>query len=229
MCQPACANLHVCCNKKLPQGDYYEAVAKAIDPVRKELVACFPKDAGEQLSYGAAWRPHAAAWRCMAPAWQLHGGCMAPTAPMRAARTPCTAIARHAFPMPPHARRRRPLEIQNPPPPGLDEACFKISYDTLVIGIGSINNTFGIKGVQEYCNFFKSIEDAKALRRRVSECFERAALPAVRGAGAALVAAVPVSLPTAAAAAFACVFDTCLPLPCWRALSLKFQTTKPPY
>jgi hypothetical protein len=33
-------------------------------------------------------------------------------------------------------------------------------------------------GVQEYCNFFKSIEDAKALRRRVSECFERAALPA---------------------------------------------------
>lgn len=36
-------------------------------------------------------------------------------------------------------------------------------------------------GVQEYCNFFKSIEDAKALRRRVSECFERAALPAVSG------------------------------------------------
>lgn len=31
----------------------------------------------------------------------------------------------------------------------------------------------------EHCNFFKSIEDAKALRRRVSECFERAALPAV--------------------------------------------------
>jgi NADH:ubiquinone reductase (non-electrogenic) len=28
------------------QGDYYEAVAKAIDVKRKELVACFPKDAG---------------------------------------------------------------------------------------------------------------------------------------------------------------------------------------
>lgn len=28
------------------QGDYYEAVAKAIDVQRKELVACFPKDAG---------------------------------------------------------------------------------------------------------------------------------------------------------------------------------------
>ncbi len=41
-----------------------------------------------------------------------------------------------------------------------------------------MNNTFGIKGVAQYCNFFKSIEDANALRRRVSECFERAALPA---------------------------------------------------
>ncbi|GBF96542.1 hypothetical protein Rsub_09125 [Raphidocelis subcapitata] len=88
------------------KGDYYEAVCKAIDPKKKELVACFPKDAG------------------------------------------------------------------------LDEACFKISYDTLVVGVGSVNNTFGIKGVQEHCFFFKSIEDAKALRRRVSECFERAALPA---------------------------------------------------
>lgn len=28
------------------QGEYYEAVAKAIDVKRKELVACFPKDAG---------------------------------------------------------------------------------------------------------------------------------------------------------------------------------------
>lgn len=28
------------------QGAYYEAVCKAIDPKRKELVACFPKDAG---------------------------------------------------------------------------------------------------------------------------------------------------------------------------------------
>jgi hypothetical protein len=41
-----------------------------------------------------------------------------------------------------------------------------------------VNNTFGIKGVDQYCNFFKSIEDANALRNRVSECFERAALPA---------------------------------------------------
>lgn len=92
-------------NLVLGKGDYYEAVAKAIDVQRKELVACFPKDAG------------------------------------------------------------------------LDEACFKISYDILIVGVGSVNNTFGIKGVKEHCMFFKSIEDASALRRRISECFERAALP----------------------------------------------------
>uniref|UniRef100_A0A383VLR6 NADH:ubiquinone reductase (non-electrogenic) n=1 Tax=Tetradesmus obliquus TaxID=3088 RepID=A0A383VLR6_TETOB len=92
-------------NLVLGKGDYYEAVCKAIDPVRKELVACFPKDAG------------------------------------------------------------------------LDEACFKIAYDILIIGVGSVNNTFGVKGVAEYCQFFKSIEDANTLRKRISECFERAALP----------------------------------------------------
>eukprot|EP00882_Tetradesmus_deserticola_P003879 GHRQ01004103.1.p1 GENE.GHRQ01004103.1~~GHRQ01004103.1.p1 ORF type:complete len:615 (+),score=301.43 GHRQ01004103.1:630-2474(+) len=92
-------------NLVLGKGDYYEAVCKAIDPARKELVACFPKDAG------------------------------------------------------------------------FDEACFKIAYDILIIGVGSVNNTFGVQGVQEYCQFFKSIEDANALRRRISECFERAALP----------------------------------------------------
>ena len=44
-------------------------------------------------------------------------------------------------------------------------------------GVGSVNNTFGIKGVAESTFFFKSIDDANRLRRQVSECFERAALP----------------------------------------------------
>ena len=43
--------------------------------------------------------------------------------------------------------------------------------------VGSSNNTFGIKGVEDYCFFFKSITNASELRRRMSECFERAALP----------------------------------------------------
>lgn len=43
--------------------------------------------------------------------------------------------------------------------------------------VGSVNNTFGIKGVAEHTFFFKSIDDAHNLRRKVSECFERASLP----------------------------------------------------
>ena len=43
--------------------------------------------------------------------------------------------------------------------------------------VGSSNNTFGIKGVEDHCFFFRSITNASELRRRVSECFERAALP----------------------------------------------------
>jgi hypothetical protein len=45
--------------------------------------------------------------------------------------------------------------------------------------VGSVNNTFGIQGVGEHCQFFKTIEDATRLRKRISECFERAALPNV--------------------------------------------------
>lgn len=43
--------------------------------------------------------------------------------------------------------------------------------------VGSVNNTFGIKGVNEYCYYFKNIDDASKLRSRISESFERAALP----------------------------------------------------
>jgi NADH:ubiquinone reductase (non-electrogenic) len=87
------------------KGDYYEAACQSVDPQKRVITACFPKDAG--------------------------------------------------FP----------------------EACFRMPYDHLVVSVGSINNTFGIKGVQEHCFFFKSIEDASRLRNQVSECFERAALP----------------------------------------------------
>lgn len=93
-------------NFLIGKGEFYEALCKDVDPVAKELVCCFPEDAG------------------------------------------------------------------------LDTACFKLSYDVLVVAVGSVNNTFGIKGVDQYCTYFKSIEDAGRLRARVSECFERAALPA---------------------------------------------------
>eukprot|EP01024_Parvocaulis_polyphysoides_P073525 TRINITY_DN9468_c1_g1_i5.p1 TRINITY_DN9468_c1_g1~~TRINITY_DN9468_c1_g1_i5.p1 ORF type:complete len:604 (+),score=96.75 TRINITY_DN9468_c1_g1_i5:111-1922(+) len=60
---------------------------------------------------------------------------------------------------------------------GFPEACFRVQYDQLVVAVGSVNNTFGIKGVDEYCYYFKTVEDANKVRLRVSECFERAALP----------------------------------------------------
>jgi NADH:ubiquinone reductase (non-electrogenic) len=60
---------------------------------------------------------------------------------------------------------------------GLPNACFNMTYDHLIVAVGSVNNTFGIEGVQNHCFFFKSIGDANKLRRQLSECFERAALP----------------------------------------------------
>jgi NADH:ubiquinone reductase (non-electrogenic) len=53
----------------------------------------------------------------------------------------------------------------------------QVPYDMLVVAVGSVNNTFGIKGVKEHTLSFRGIRDATALRRQVSECFERAALP----------------------------------------------------
>jgi len=94
-------------NQMIGKGVYYEAICQSIDPDAKELVCCFPKDAG------------------------------------------------------------------------LDQACFKINYDILITAVGSINNTFGTPGVEDNCYFFKTIDDAKRLRQRVSELFERAALPYV--------------------------------------------------
>lgn len=50
------------------KGEYYEAVAKAVDPVRKELVACFPKDAGERRWLGSGARKCGAL--CLAWWWR---------------------------------------------------------------------------------------------------------------------------------------------------------------
>jgi hypothetical protein len=47
------------------------------------------------------------------------------------------------------------------------------------VQVGSVNNTFGVKGVEENCLMFKTIEDAHKLRGQLSGCFERAALPYV--------------------------------------------------
>lgn len=54
---------------------------------------------------------------------------------------------------------------------------FEIYYDYLVIAVGGKNNTFGVPGVEKYALFLKELPDARAIRHRVIECFERASKP----------------------------------------------------
>ena len=54
---------------------------------------------------------------------------------------------------------------------------FTLEYDLVVIGVGVVSNTFGIPGVQEHAFFLKELADARAIRQRIIECFERACKP----------------------------------------------------
>lgn len=49
-----------------------------------------------------------------------------------------------------------------------------LSYDHLIIAVGSYSNTFNIPGVKEHAFFLKEVSDARKIRSRVLECFERA-------------------------------------------------------
>lgn len=54
---------------------------------------------------------------------------------------------------------------------------FELDYDYLVVAVGATSNTFGTKGVEDYCLFLKEIEDAEKIRGRIVDCFETACLP----------------------------------------------------
>lgn len=60
----------------------------------------------------------------------------------------------------------------------LDPSHVELPYDQLVIGVGSKSNTYGIPGVAEFTLPLKDLADARAIRQRIIECFERAANPA---------------------------------------------------
>jgi NADH dehydrogenase len=60
---------------------------------------------------------------------------------------------------------RKTAQLHN----GLSEA-----YDTLVIGVGSVTNWYGVPGAQAHARPFKTIVDAMTLRARVVELFEMA-------------------------------------------------------
>lgn len=58
-----------------------------------------------------------------------------------------------------------------------DGETFLLSYNILVVAVGATNRTFGIPGVREHALFLKELTDARAIRQRIIECFERAATP----------------------------------------------------
>ena len=58
-----------------------------------------------------------------------------------------------------------------------DGEAFVLSYHALVIAVGAASATFGVPGVREHALFLKELSDARAIRQRIIDCFERAATP----------------------------------------------------
>ncbi|KAH9820913.1 Pyridine nucleotide-disulfide oxidoreductase [Teratosphaeria destructans] len=67
------------------------------------------------------------------------------------------------------------IEIESEGPNGEKES-FYLPYDKLVIGVGSITNPHGVKGL-EHCHFLKDISDARHIRNSVIKNLEQACLP----------------------------------------------------
>lgn len=60
---------------------------------------------------------------------------------------------------------------------GGEELKFQLPYDKLVVGAGSVSNTFGVKGVQEHAFFLKDLSDARKIRMRILKNLEAANIP----------------------------------------------------
>ncbi|KAK9489311.1 hypothetical protein V1508DRAFT_428419 [Lipomyces doorenjongii] len=69
----------------------------------------------------------------------------------------------------------RLIEVCQSNPSG-GELRFYVPYDKLVVAVGSQSNTHGVEGL-EHCNFLKTIEDARKIRRKVVRNLELACLP----------------------------------------------------
>lgn len=54
---------------------------------------------------------------------------------------------------------------------------FEVPYDRLVIACGSYSQTFGIEGVREHAFFLRDVSDARKIRHKALQNFEKAALP----------------------------------------------------
>jgi NADH:ubiquinone reductase (non-electrogenic) len=58
-----------------------------------------------------------------------------------------------------------------------DKESFLLNYHALVIAVGGVSRTFNIPGVEQHALFLKELSDARAIRQRIIECFERASTP----------------------------------------------------
>ncbi|XP_041347416.1 internal alternative NAD(P)H-ubiquinone oxidoreductase A1, mitochondrial-like [Gigantopelta aegis] len=56
---------------------------------------------------------------------------------------------------------------------------YTLSYDKLVIGVGSLSNTFGVPGVSEHAFFLKEVADARRIRNRLLHNIELAVQPRI--------------------------------------------------
>ena len=61
-----------------------------------------------------------------------------------------------------------------------DGESFPLTYDILVVTVGSVSNTYGIPGVERHALFLRDLADARAIRQKIIDCFERASLPGVQ-------------------------------------------------
>jgi NADH dehydrogenase len=57
------------------------------------------------------------------------------------------------------------------------QEAFEVPYDKLVLAVGCYSQTFGIEGVAEHACFLRDVGDARAIRLRTLQAFEKAALP----------------------------------------------------
>jgi NADH dehydrogenase len=62
----------------------------------------------------------------------------------------------------------RSVEVQ----PRFDLPAITLAWDVLVLALGSVPNTFGVPGAEEYCLFFKTILDALRIRNRLLALLE---------------------------------------------------------
>lgn len=64
-----------------------------------------------------------------------------------------------------------------PEGPADGKVSFELEYDILVYAVGAQTNDFNCPGVLEHASFFKEAPDARRVRERISDAFERASLP----------------------------------------------------